>query len=204
MQQRRTARGRDHTKRHASEEHRLLAIYLQDHLALLRGAAELGGRVKAEHAEPWAREAASGFLVAVLEDRKELLRVARELDVEPSLVKEASAWLGEKVGRLKPNGRVASRSPLSILLELEAMSMLAANGEALWRALVPVARARPELGLEPTKRADAARRQQESLLALIGLASERSLARGHDVAVADDDLSRTAARDASGDAASPS
>lgn len=190
---------------HASDEERLFRIYLQDHLAVLRGAVELAHRVKQHCEEEWAREAATRFLSAILEDRKELLRVARDLDLEPSLVKEAGAWLGQKVGRLKLNGRVLSRSPLSTLVELEGMCMLAAHCEAAWRALEPVADARPTLGLHPKQRAEAARRLREDLLDVVPLASEHAFVRVQAGRAAPSPrVSGKGARGASGDAASPS
>ncbi len=184
------------------DEDRLLGIYLQDHLAVLRGAVELGNRVRAEHDAHWAQGAAQGFLTMVLDDRKELLRAARALSVEPSLVKEAGAWLGEKLGRLKLNGRISSRSPLSIVLELEAMCLLVAHGEALWRALEPIAAARPELELDPTRRVAAAREQRQDLLATLALASEQALSSSP--RPGKEGVSQTAAPGANGHAASPS
>lgn len=186
-----------------SDEERLFRIYLQDHLAVLRGAVELAHRVKQQCDEEWAREAATRFLGGVIEDRKELLRVARDLGVEPSLAKEAGAWLGQKLGGLKLNGRVFSRSPLSTLVEMEGMCMLAAHGEAAWRALEPLAEARPELGLHPKERARAARKLREALLDALPLAGEHVfVAKG--APRSSRAVSGTRAPAASGDAASPS
>lgn len=182
---------------------RLLAIFLQDHLAALRGAVELGNRVKASHDEGWVKEAAETFLRAVIDDRRELLRVARQVGVEPSLPKEASAWFAEKVGRLKLNGRLTERSPLTLVVELEAMCLFAAEREILWRALVPTARARPELSLHPSARAASAREHREELLSALAIASERVLP-GPDVGTVHDAVRGTEARGANGDAASPS
>lgn len=159
----------------AKDQERCLRIYLQDHLALLRGAVELAHRMKQHCEEEWAREAATRFLGGVIEDRKELMRVARDVGVEPSLVKEAGAWLAQKLGGLKLNGRVLMRSPLSTLLELEAMCMLMAQTEASWRALEPFAEARPDLEMHPRERARAARRLREELLEVLPMAGEGAL-----------------------------
>jgi hypothetical protein len=45
----------------------------------------------------------------------------KRLDVAESTVKKAAGWVGEKAGRLKPNDHLVSRSPLSDVLELEAL-----------------------------------------------------------------------------------
>lgn len=187
----------------SSDEERLLRIYLQDHLAMLRGAFELAHRVKQQCEEEWAREAATRFLHGIIEDRKELMRIARDLEVEPSLAKEAGAWLGQKLGGLKLNGRFFARSPLSTLVELEGMCMLAAHGEAAWRALEPLAEARPELALHTRDRARAARRMREELLDVLPLAGERAFSGAGREASASR-LNGRGARATTGDAASPS
>jgi hypothetical protein len=50
-------------------------------------------------------------------------------------VKNAGAWTAEKLGRLKPNGRVLSYSPLSRLIELEGLALGITGKMLLWRAL---------------------------------------------------------------------
>jgi hypothetical protein len=55
------------------------------------------------------------------------------------LYKVAGAWLAEKVARAKLNGRIAVRSPLSTVLEFEAMMLGVEGKAALWRALRRVA-----------------------------------------------------------------
>src|SRR5690349_19592418 len=49
--------------------------------------------------------------------------------------KVAVAWAGEKVGRLKLNGRVVRRSPLSPLVELEAIELGIHGKRLLWLVL---------------------------------------------------------------------
>ncbi len=58
-----------------------------------------------------------------------------DLDVSTDHPKVALGWLAEKAGRLKPNGHLFSRSPLSDVLELESM-LLGVQGKAsCWRTL---------------------------------------------------------------------
>jgi hypothetical protein len=52
--------------------------------------------------------------------------------------------VGEKLGALKPNGRAAARSPLSAVVEIEAMQMAVRGKRSLWESLssaMPVATA---------------------------------------------------------------
>jgi hypothetical protein len=50
-------------------------------------------------------------------------------------VKPAAAVVGERIGLLKPNGRLTSYSPLSRVLELEGLSALLGFNASLWRTL---------------------------------------------------------------------
>ena len=49
--------------------------------------------------------------------------------------KVGAAWIGEKAGRLKFNGRLLSRSPLSDLEELEVLQLGVEGKAAGWRTL---------------------------------------------------------------------
>src|SRR5687768_8175715 len=68
-------------------------------------------------------------------DRGELLDVMRTFGVEPRQHKAAIGWLTEKAGRLKLNGRLLGRSPLSDVLELETLRVGIEGKAAMWRAL---------------------------------------------------------------------
>ena len=111
------------------------AIYLNDHLLGATGGVELARRLASAgtgtaHAGELARLATE-----VAEDRVALLRIMDRLGVTANPLKMAAGWVGEKLGRLKPNGWLARRSPLSSLLELEAMALGVAGKAAGWRSL---------------------------------------------------------------------
>jgi hypothetical protein len=116
-------------------EQKLLAIYLNDHLAGSVLGSELTRRVAREN----RGTSLGGFLerlaVEILEDKQALEGVLRATDVRPSQLKPRVAWALEKVGRLKLNGRIRSYSPLSRLLELEGLTMGIAAKRALWQTL---------------------------------------------------------------------
>ncbi len=107
----------------------LLGIYLNDHLAGMTAGTELARRVSRTH--PELRVLADDLEA----DRKELLDFMREVGVESRPHKAAIGWLSEKAGRLKLNGRVLSRSPLSDVLELEGLRVGVEAKSAMWRTL---------------------------------------------------------------------
>jgi hypothetical protein len=117
-----------------SDTNEFLAIYLNDHLAGATGGKELARRVadnwSGEHKEQLRRIADE-----ISEDRTSLMTIMRRLGVRTDPVKIGLGWLAEKAGRLKLNGRLLDRSPLSPLLELEAMRLGVEGKAAGWRTL---------------------------------------------------------------------
>jgi hypothetical protein len=113
----------------------LLAIYLQDHHA----AALAGTRLASRAASAVSREPASAELSEVAReiagDLATLESIMRRLGTSPSGMKDAIARAGERIGRLKLNGRWRTRSPLSDVVELETLVVGITGKQALWRSL---------------------------------------------------------------------
>ncbi|HEV7753539.1 MAG TPA: hypothetical protein VGO71_18455 [Baekduia sp.] len=114
-----------------------LAIYLNDHLAGSTGALELVKRAASEHDGPLGTFLA-GLRDEIAADRKVLEELMDQLGVSPDRPKLAAAWAAEKAGRLKLNGEVRGRSPLTPLVELEALSIGIEGKRLLWLALSEV------------------------------------------------------------------
>lgn len=112
-----------------------LQIYLNDHLAGATGGVELLRRVARVHQSDAMGPELSRLAREVSEDRASLMQIMKDLGVPVQRHMAAMGWVGEKVGRLKPNGRLISRSPVSDVLELELM-LLGVEGKAsCWRTL---------------------------------------------------------------------
>ena len=114
---------------------RFLAVYLNDHLAGSTAGVELARRAASEHAGTDLGAFFSGLAVEIAADRQALRRVMAAAGVREQVPKVAAAWLGEKAGRLKLNGQVTGRSPLTPLVELEGISMGIHGKRLLWQAL---------------------------------------------------------------------
>ena len=113
----------------------LLGIYLNDHLAGATGGAELARRAAGSAASTEAAGPLRRFVTEVTEDRQALLAMMSALGVPVRSYKVYAAWIGEKAGRLKLNGRLISRSPLSTLEELELLRLGVEGKAAGWRTL---------------------------------------------------------------------
>lgn len=116
-------------------ERRLLAIYLNDHLAGATGGVELARRARSSNRGTKLGEALEGICAEVEADRSTLERVMELLEVKRSRSKVAGAWAAEKLGRLKLNGRLTGYSPLSRLVELEMLHLAITGKIQLWQAL---------------------------------------------------------------------
>ncbi len=113
----------------------LLAIYLKDHHAAANGGVELVRRILKSNSGNAFHQAVEPLAAMIVEDRRALEEVMEALGVDSSRVKDVGAWLGEKLGRFKLNGHLVSYSPLSRVVELEALAVAINVKLRLWRGL---------------------------------------------------------------------
>lgn len=147
----------------------LLGIYLNDHLAGATAGLELFRRAAGSHAG--ARGDALKRLTAeVEEDRDALLTIMQQLGFPVRQYKIVAAWVAEKAGRLKLNGRLLSRSPLSDVIELEGLHLGVLGKAAGWRLLRALAETEPRL--DTTKLDDLAARAERQAAELDALRLE--------------------------------
>jgi hypothetical protein len=150
---------------------RYLAIYLNDHWAGAAVGVELARRIHASNrgddvfGEPLQR-----ICREIEEDRATLEQAIDRLGVSRSHVKPAGAWMAEKLGRLKLNGRLHGYSPLSRLLELEGLLIGITGKMALWETLDGLEVAEG-LGLDFAQLAERAAEQRAMLDDLHGRAA---------------------------------
>jgi hypothetical protein len=123
----------------------LIGIYLNDHLAGATLGTALAHRV-ARGPNQVADQATLQRLAGEINaDRRALLEIMALLGVPVRHYKTGAAWLGERVGRLKPNGRLRARSPVSDLEELELLKAGIEGKRAGWRTLRALADRDPRL-----------------------------------------------------------
>ena len=113
----------------------LVPIYLNDHLAGATAGCELARRAAAANEGSELGDFLEHFAARAAAHRKQLEEVMARLDVGRDQLKVGGAWLAEKAGRLKLNGRLFEYSPLSRVLELEGLIIAVQGRESLWRTL---------------------------------------------------------------------
>jgi hypothetical protein len=119
----------------STRDQSLLGIYLNDHLAGAVVGANLARRLAASERE-WARvDVLDRLAIELGEDRSALHDMMAALEVPVRHAKNWVGWSAERAGRLKLNGRIFTRSPLSRVLELEAMRSGVEGTAAAWRTL---------------------------------------------------------------------
>jgi hypothetical protein len=155
---------------------RLLAIYLNDHMAASTGAAELIRRSAGSNRGTPYGETLAELRDEIDEDRAALASIMDRLEVRADEIRKAIAWSAEKLGRLKLNGQLTGYSPLSRLEELEILELGVTGKLLLWEALRRAAL--PGISDEELAHlADRASSQRERLDALRLQAAEEALNR---------------------------
>jgi hypothetical protein len=159
-------------------DEKLLRIYLQDHLAGATGGRELARRARGAN-----RGTAYGDTLAKLADeidadRRALEGILDDFGFAPDRPKNVAAWTAEKAGRLKLNGQLTGYSPLSRMVEVEALATGVTGKLSLWRTLTELAGAEPRLDRDRlTRLVERAERQVETLDELRARAASNAFAR---------------------------
>jgi ABC-type nitrate/sulfonate/bicarbonate transport system ATPase subunit len=116
------------------------------HLTGATGGVELANRLADAHPSDEDTGRLRQLAVDVSEDRASLIDVMERLDVTVDQIKIALGWISEKLARLKLNGYLLRRSPLSTVIELEGMRLRVEGKAAGWRTLRTVAEHDERLG----------------------------------------------------------
>ena len=143
---------------------RLLGIYLNDHLAGATGGLELARRVARSSLMPADARVLQRLAAEIAADRQALLKIMAALGIPARSYKRYAAWIGEKAGRLKLNGYLLTRSPLSSLEELELLRLGVEGKAAGWRTLRTLADRDTRLDSAPLDELIFAARRQADLL----------------------------------------
>jgi hypothetical protein len=120
----------------SADPDRLLAIYLNDHLAGATLGVELSRRLRSSNrGDPEFGEPLAKICAEIEEDYDTLVRLMAQLAVDRNPVKPLLARAAERLGRLKLNGQLRGYSPLSRVLELEGLAGGIGMKLQLWNAL---------------------------------------------------------------------
>lgn len=109
--------------------------HMQHHWVGATGGTKLFERIARTHPDPATAAGVGRMAGVVAEEREELRQIMHSVGATPSLVGSMAARAGEMVARLKPNGHILTRSPLTDILELEALRTAVSGKRAGWQVL---------------------------------------------------------------------
>ncbi len=112
-----------------------LALYLRNHEAGASGGYDFFRRTAASHRKLPHGPAIRALADEVHEDLVALRTLMRTQGVGRDLALDVAARVAEKLGRLKPNGHLLRRSPLTDLVEIEGCLDAVHAKAAGWHAL---------------------------------------------------------------------
>jgi hypothetical protein len=116
-----------------------IEIYLNDHLAGATGACEVARNAVEKFSTTSHRQFLAEFLVQVEEDRATLEEMIRTIGGSPNPMKQASAWIMEKVSRIKLSPGGLGSEEMSALLTIETLCIGVEGKICLWVGLNEVA-----------------------------------------------------------------
>jgi len=114
---------------------RYLPTYLNDHLAGAAAGTDLAARAASSNADNEYGQFLEDLHNEIAEDKATLELLMERLGVKKDPLKTTAARIAERVGRLKPNAHLTSYSPLSRIIELEAIALGVTGKLALWHSL---------------------------------------------------------------------
>lgn len=141
----------------------LLGLYLSDHLTGATAGVSRIDRMAAAFVDTPVHPALSTIAEQIRAERRFLQQVIDDLGLRRRPSRQALAWLGEHGGRLKTNGRLFGRSPMTMVLETELMRSAVLAKRGGWQTLADNAE---DLGLDRERfeeLAELAVRQYEQL-----------------------------------------
>jgi hypothetical protein len=116
-------------------DQKLLGIYLNDHLAGSVVGTRLVRRIAKHNEGNHYGSEASRLAHEIEQDKATLEELMERLGVRKKRARLAVAAVTETAGRLKPNGRLVGYSPLSRVIELEALTIGITGKLELWQSL---------------------------------------------------------------------
>lgn len=113
----------------------LLELYLSDHLTGATAGSSRIARMATDFVDTPVFAQLGELADQISAERDFLERLINDLGMQQKSYRQAVAWVGERIGRLKGNGKVISRSPMTMLLETELMRGAVNAKLGVWESL---------------------------------------------------------------------
>lgn len=113
----------------------LLGLYLTDHLTGSTAGVDRIRRMADANADTPVFAALSTLADEIATEQHFLDQLIEDLGFRQRVHRQAAAWVGEKAARLKNNGRLVKRSPMTLVLEAELMRSAVIGKKGGWQTL---------------------------------------------------------------------
>ena len=138
-----------------SDQEKDLEIYLRDHYAGAVSAIELLEHLIKAHEEDPLGEFFRGLHRDIEADHEQLHNLMEALGFEESSLRNAGAWMAEKLSRAKVGFTSGEDAQLRLVQSLETLLIGITGKKLLWRALMTVQESSPELQRTDLRRMEA-------------------------------------------------
>lgn len=152
----------------------LLNLYLSDHLSGAEAGTQRIERMVESFIDTPVYTALAELAADIRAEHDLLADLLAALGMKRLRHRQVAAWAGEHLGRLKLNGRILTRSPMTLILETEFLRSAVSGKLGVWQALQANA---DELGLDPgffAERIDDARAQMQRIDQIHAFAAPRA------------------------------
>jgi len=122
-----------------------LHVYLNDHRSGAMMGVSLARKLRSRFDGTERGPFFTRLAADIEEDLDTLDTIMAGLHVRPNVVKHASGWIGEKISRVKLNPWFNGSSRLTVMLEMEVLSIGVEGKLSLWRSLQAIAPTTPDL-----------------------------------------------------------
>lgn len=124
----------------------LLQLYMSDHLTGATAGVSRINRMANDFIDTPMFGRLGRLVDEISAERDFLERLINDLGLQQKPHRQAAAWVGERVARIKSDGRILDRSPMTMLLETELMRGAVTGKLGGWEVLLEHAET---LGLDP-------------------------------------------------------
>lgn len=113
----------------------LLSLYMSDHISGATAGVQRMSRMAEEYKDTPHGADLARMTRELKEERAFYLELVKRRGLPQRSYRQVAAWIGERVGRLKLNGRLTGGSPMTPVLESELMQGAVLAKIAGWRTL---------------------------------------------------------------------
>ena len=155
-------------------------VYLNDHLAGAMLGSDLAEQIRDQNESTPLGELMQLLAPQIEEDRQTLIGLMQRMDTSKSPVKQAGAWVTEKVSRAKFGGLTSGQPQLGTFMAIESLALGVLGKLSLWKALAEVADQHPAIAsVDLNELIDRAQTQYDRLEPQRLAASRRALSHAH-------------------------